>query len=179
MLKYCILTMSLCALINCIANAESFHSKNIIFTDYKNNTFISNDGGITWTSQNSSFQRPTLKDILFTDFRDNQFYSDDYGITWTTVEEETGINQKNLTGIKIYPNPTDAKSTLTVNLAIAGNLTISLNDLTGKELFKLYNAFTNAGEFTKTFSIETLPIGVYYLKITHNGNVAVEKIIRN
>jgi len=26
--------------------------------------------------------------------------------------------------------------------------------------------------------MEALPIGVYYLKISHNGNVAVEKVVR-
>ena len=48
----------------------------------------------------------------------------------------------------------------------------------GQELLEIHNGFTVEGTFTKTFSLKELPIGVYYLKIVHNGNVKVEKVIR-
>ena len=80
---------------------------------------------------------------------------------------------------KTYPNPTTATSTLSLDLEQAGILTITLNNLLGEELLELHNGFVDTGTYTQTFSIETLPIGVYYLKIIHNGNVKVEKVIRN
>jgi len=79
---------------------------------------------------------------------------------------------------RIYPNPTSNSATLTVDLATAGNLTVTLNNLLGQELLEIHSGFTDTGTFIKTFSIETLPKGVYYLKITHNGNVTVEKVVR-
>jgi len=81
--------------------------------------------------------------------------------------------------LKLFPNPTDGTTTLSLELESAGNLTITLNDLLGSELFELHNAFTDVGTFTKTFSMEKLPVGVYYLKIIHNGNTKVEKVIKN
>ena len=80
---------------------------------------------------------------------------------------------------KTHPNPTEATSTITLDWQAAGNLKITLNDLLGRELFELHNAFEDTGTFTKTFSIEALPLGVYYLKIIHNGNIKIEKVIRN
>jgi len=48
----------------------------------------------------------------------------------------------------------------------------------GQELFELHNAYTDADTFIKSFSIEELSIGMYYLKIIHNGNVKIEKIMK-
>lgn len=80
--------------------------------------------------------------------------------------------------IKIIPNPTKEIATITFDLETAGNLNITLTDLLGNELFELHNEFTQEGTFSKTFSLETFPVGVYYIKITHNGNVKIEKLIR-
>jgi len=80
--------------------------------------------------------------------------------------------------LQVSPNPTSNSAILTLDLATAGNLTVTVNNLLGQELFEIHSGFADTGTFTKTFSIETLPKGVYYLKITHNGNVTVEKVVR-
>ena len=95
-------------------------------------------------------------------------------------EPETSITEfPTITNTLVSPNPADETTTLSLELDVAGKLTITLIDLLGAELFELHNAFTDAGPFTKTFSIEKLPVGVYYLKIIHNGNTKVEKVIKN
>jgi len=83
-----------------------------------------------------------------------------------------------IANLQVSPNPTSNSATLTVDLVTAGNLTITVNNLLGQELLEIHSGFTDAETFTKTFSIETLPKGVYYLRIVHNGNVTVEKVIR-
>ena len=84
-----------------------------------------------------------------------------------------------ISGITITPNPTHNGTTLTFTLLTSGNLTITLVDLEGKELVEIHNAQTEAGEFTKTFSMSKFPKGVYFIKIKHNGNIKTEQIIRN
>jgi len=88
------------------------------------------------------------------------------------------INEPTVANLQVSPNPTSNSATLTVDLATAGNLTVTVNNLLGQELLEIHSGFADTGTFTKTFSIETLPKGVYYLKITHNGNVTVEKVVR-
>jgi len=94
-------------------------------------------------------------------------------------EQPVSINEPStVANLQVSPNPTSNSVTLTVDLVTAGNLTVTLNNLLGQELLEIHSGFTDAGTFTKTFSIETLPKGVYYLKIIHNGNVTVEKVVR-
>jgi len=99
------------------------------------------------------------------------------GYTWKSITV-LGIKEEAITNISLAPNPTDASTTLSFDLDVAGNLTITLTDLLGAELFELHNEFTAAGTFTKTFSLENILTGSYFLKINHNGNISYEKIIK-
>ena len=60
----------------------------------------------------------------------------------------------------------------------AGNIGITLIDLSGTELMQLHSSFEDARTFTKTFSIKHLSTGIYFLQISHNGNVRTEKIVK-
>ena len=107
-----------------------------------------------------------------------------YRVEYFKITEQVSIKEVDNDLLKeykvsIYPNPTSATSTLTLDLETQGSLIITLNNLLGQELSELHNAFTDAGTFTKTFSIADLPIGIYYLKIFHNGNLKIEKVIKN
>ena len=101
------------------------------------------------------------------------FDSSDINCKYLSIKEQASV------GSFISPNPSASGTTLTLDLLTAGNLTISLYNLLGEELLELHNSFTDAGIFSRTFSIEMLPIGVYYLKIIHNGNIKIEKVIKN
>lgn len=74
--------------------------------------------------------------------------------------------------VKVFPNP--AKDYLQVqNLQNIG-LMFSLYDVTGKEVLK--SSFINPNE-TKSIDVKELPIGVYYLKGSHERGQIIEKII--
>jgi len=88
------------------------------------------------------------------------------------------IEEENLINCFLSPNPTNSTVTMTLHLKDVGNLTVTLNNILGQELFEIYSGFTDTKILTKTFSVETLPLGVYYLNISHNGNVTVEKVVR-
>ncbi|MCL2039655.1 MAG: Omp28-related outer membrane protein [Bacteroidetes bacterium] len=94
------------------------------------------------------------------------------------VTVTSGIKATTITELKINPNPTKDNINVSLDLEIAGNLNISLANILGEELLGFYNKFTEAGTFADNFSIKTLPIGTYFLKINHNGNVIIEKIIK-
>jgi len=80
--------------------------------------------------------------------------------------------------LQVSPNPTSNSATVSFDLEKSGNLTVSLTNLLGQELFEIYSNFTLEGTFSKPFSLEALPKGVYYLRILHNGNVQMEKVVR-
>ena len=60
----------------------------------------------------------------------------------------------------------------------SGSVVISLIDLSGGELMQLHSSFEDVQYFKKVFSIKALSSGVYFLQISHNGIVRVEKIVK-
>ena len=96
----------------------------------------------------------------------------------TTLSKIVAINvsieiKDNLLGITIFPNPT--KGMLYVNsLADNLNLTISISDVSGKEVYfqSGLNLKSNA------IDIESLSKGIYFLKINNNIDQKIVKIIR-
>ena len=130
---------------------------------------------------NAELQLPTWLDPLFKQKIGAWEYDLDnvnQGFPITTCAGDLYIADAQIQHIIVFPNPTNATSTLTFDIASSGNLTITLTDLLGAELFELHNAFTDAGVFVKTFSIEALPVGIYYLKINHSGNIRMEKVVK-
>jgi hypothetical protein len=92
--------------------------------------------------------------------------------TITTIEEA-------ITNSSITPNPTSGETTLSFTVLTSGNLDIKLVNVSGQELLEIHNAYIEAGEFTTNVAMSKFPTGVYYLRISHNGNVTMEKVIRN
>ena len=93
--------------------------------------------------------------------------------------DDTHVEENNFVDCTISPNPTNSTATVTLYLKDIGNLTVTLHNPLGQEIMELHSGFTDTKIFTKTFSLEALAKGMYYLKIVHNGNVRVEKIIKN
>jgi len=177
------------------ANAPMFGLQDIACKDEMNCIAVggtgkvlrTTDGGETWTQEygdvgNGPAQMWILRQQLRVAYLGTKPIigsSQNDPIFWR--EKNTSILEPLLISLslQVFPNPTEAHTTVTVDLATAGNLTVTLNNLLGQELFEIHNDFADAGEFSRTFSLKELPIGVYYLKISHNGNVKVEKVIRN
>ena len=89
----------------------------------------------------------------------NMFFAD-------RIEEDcSGIEQAEETLLSFFPNPT--KSEITFSQAIEK---VEVIDLTGKAIL----TFTNA----KTINIESLPAGVYYLRLTNNDKAIMQKVIK-
>jgi len=81
--------------------------------------------------------------------------------------------------VNIFPNPTTHLLTVSLELKKNSNLELILCDVLGKEISELHNGFAEEGLFTKTFTIENLSKGVYFLRIsTDDGNnITMEKIV--
>ena len=78
--------------------------------------------------------------------------------------------------LKIYPNP--AKSSLTINMRIpsVSQARISLHDMLGNEVELL--AENASGSFDKTYDINNVRAGIYFIRINYNGqSTIVKKII--
>jgi len=97
---------------------------------------------------------------------------------WKSIEIYNSISEaiKNLQ-VNIYPSPTVESATVSFDLEKFCNLKIVLTDLSGSELFTVFDGFTVEGFFSKTFSTKNLSSGIYFLQILIDGKYTVEKLV--
>ncbi|MEE1119312.1 MAG: leucine-rich repeat protein, partial [Bacteroidales bacterium] len=79
--------------------------------------------------------------------------------------DESSLLEAEAENISFFPNPT--KSEITFSQAIEK---VEVIDLTGKAILTFSNA--------KTINIESLPAGVYYLRLTNNDKTIMQKVIK-
>jgi hypothetical protein len=79
----------------------------------------------------------------------------------------------------ITPNPTNGETKISYSIAEEGNINMVLINFLGQEIMKLESRHIGVGEHTKTFSIQDFPTGIYFLKLIHNENIIIEKLIKN
>jgi hypothetical protein len=79
-------------------------------------------------------------------------------------------------GLTVSPNPNDGEFQLSFNFATQDNLSISMINTLGQEVYLAsYPDF--AGQFSKTIAGDNLASGMYVLKIQHGNDVFVKKIL--
>ncbi len=80
-----------------------------------------------------------------------------------------------------YPNPSNPVSKIDFQLPFAGNVTIKVFDITGREVAKLIDENKEAGFYSVTFDGNNLASGVYFYRIQAEGEgqnfTAVKKLL--
>lgn len=87
------------------------------------------------------------------------------------------MNGKALTINAIYPSPAKEFVKLNINNNVTTNATIDIVDFKGKTIVS-QNATLMNGLTEKTFNITTLKAGMYMIRIIANGDVTIEKFIK-
>jgi len=78
--------------------------------------------------------------------------------------------------LKVLPNPNNGSFLLKFNVRDKADLTISLVDMIGQEVYRnIYPGFT--GDFTKQMELGKMPSGVYLLKLQHGSKLYVKKLV--
>jgi hypothetical protein len=86
-------------------------------------------------------------------------------------------NEKNLTILKIYPNPVVEQLNINLRLEKETNLSIKITDLLGNDIITLANERLAHGEHTKTYNMPTkLNAGIYFLRIMAGGEPVIKRI---
>jgi len=93
------------------------------------------------------------------------------GTTWADVtpEASASLNDNNISGLKMYPNPLKGNTLFLTSTANA-NMSVQIYDVLGKEVLKS-NVMNNA------VNVSGLNAGVYIVKITEEGKTATRKLV--
>lgn len=85
--------------------------------------------------------------------------------------------QGNIGSIRNYPNPFGHNTTIGYSLRQQGEVVIAVYDLLGTKVADVENAKSKSpGDYQTTFDASALPEGIYFLRMTLNGNSITSKI---
>jgi len=95
-----------------------------------------------------------------------------------TAEQASGISE-NISGVSlnIFANPVSHQLQVNLKSTLTGELSISLNDITGRQVRLLASGNQTAGEHYMQYNLADLPKGMYLLKFTIGTEELVRKII--
>lgn len=114
--------------------------------------------------------------VIFPNSQNTRILYDASGITPTGIVKNTEIPDK-FSLLQNYPNPfnpvTYIKFTIPNNLFV----TLSVFDLTGKEVARLINGELNPGSYTLDFDASKLSSGVYFYKLTAGEYSDIKKMM--
>jgi hypothetical protein len=161
----------------------------------------SSDGGVTFMNEVISTQQsPTNKpntDVRFGDYISCDFWHNKIVPVWTD-ERAGGYDQSIYTAVidlavgtepivsKIpsgfelkqnYPNPFNPSTTISFNLPQAGNIELSIFDINGKLVSKVYNGMMNAGAHSITWDGSNFSSGVYFYKLSEDNFTETKKML--
>jgi len=110
-----------------------------------------------------------FKDVNWTDS-----WTDFNPVTPTSVKDETII-----TGFRLdqnYPNPFNPATTISYQVATAGNVSLKVFDLLGNEVASLANEIQNAGAYSVNFDASKLASGIYMYQLSADNIIQVKKM---
>jgi hypothetical protein len=85
--------------------------------------------------------------------------------------------EKNLTFLKVFPNPVDDQISVVFKLEHESLVSIKIMDLLGNEVATLANERAGSGEQTKTYTIASrLASGIYFVRIVAGAETSVKRI---
>jgi len=77
----------------------------------------------------------------------------------------------------IYPNPTNGRIAIPLNLVKSGNIAIELYNSAGYRVSLIYQGQTSAGNKVIEADIQGLPAGIYYLRLTTTYAVEYSRLV--
>lgn len=95
-----------------------------------------------------------------------------YALHWGPIDEFNGIEEiYNVNSLTIYPNPSNSK--FTVKLPIQHRFSLSITDITGRNVYENKNAVG-----TTTIDASSFSSGVYFIKAINQRTVLIGKLIK-
>lgn len=143
-------------------------------------------GAFRWmTSYNYSGSQ---NDIAYKVIPDN---SGNILVTGTSFNDYATIKYSALTGIhgnnttipadfylkQNYPNPFNPSTKIEFSLPAAGNVKLSVYDISGREIQNLVDNYLNAGTYSVDFNASKLSTGTYFYRLTSGSFADIKKMI--
>ncbi|HLP15911.1 MAG TPA: glycoside hydrolase family 3 N-terminal domain-containing protein, partial [Bacteroidota bacterium] len=92
------------------------------------------------------------------------------GVEASSVPEEFGLRQN-------YPNPFNPSTTISFSLPAKSFVTLSVFDVEGRDVATLVSGEMNAGRYTRQWSAEGVPSGMYFYRLRAGAYTETKKLL--
>ncbi|MGE5425351.1 MAG: T9SS type A sorting domain-containing protein [Syntrophothermus sp.] len=80
--------------------------------------------------------------------------------------------------VSCYPNPSKENTTLRLQIPAEQMTTVTILDLTGKEIRQVYNGRLNSGIHSMEISTEDLPQGIFIIRMKTGASVVTSRLVK-
>jgi hypothetical protein len=87
-----------------------------------------------------------------------------------------GVNVQS-NDLRIYPNPAQEYTSISLNIEKASEVNMEVIDYTGKRIQTILNKHLTEGSFTTNLDVSNLAAGIYYIRITTGSTSVISKKI--
>lgn len=152
----------------------------VLFVGTDLGVFKSTDEGTTWVSYNSGLPSVPVYDLKYYQ-SSNKLLAATHGRgCWMfdlsgLGKDMFGEIPKTFNLSQNYPNPFNPESHIQFDIPSAGDVNLTVYDITGREVVTLINNRLNAGRFEVTFDGSKYSSGVYIYKLTLGNSYSATK----
>lgn len=146
---------------------------------------VEGNGSKTWTFNWKAPDKGTGKVVFYgaynSNFEGHKGSDHTFLSTLSALEHGTlSVNQmpKVYSSLSVYPKPANNQLNMTLTLKKLSHLFVEVTDTYGKNVFTVVNEMQN-GLINKQINTSNLPSGIYFLKLSFDGNTYSEKFIIN
>jgi hypothetical protein len=94
----------------------------------------------------------------------------------TVIEVDAGL-PKEFALAQNYPNPFNPTTVINYQLPVAGNVSLKVYDVLGKEVMTLVNGRQEAGDYNVSLNAASLSSGVYFYRLQSGNFVQTKKMM--
>lgn len=76
-----------------------------------------------------------------------------------------------------FPNPFNPSTTISYTLPASGEISLTVYDISGREIARLYDGYHSAGSYKAVFDGGNLPSGVYFARLTARDFTQTQKML--
>jgi len=106
----------------------------------------------------------------------NNFYIDDITLSNAPLSAESLEREIDL---NIFPNPTSQSTTVAMMLADPARVEITMIDMMGRKVMDVFAGQMMSGPHRLEVDMSGLPVGIYFLRMAVENNIAVKKVVKN
>jgi hypothetical protein len=161
-----------------VSGTNLFAASNIITTSgifLSSNIYLSSDNGKNWVAVNSGLPNTFVTSLVLSD---TVLFAGmgDSGVWRRSLSDFAASGVNNLPSsvaqsIISYPNPCTSSSTITFSSAESGAAEVTIFNLLGAEVARVYEGELSAGEHSFTWDASSAAPGMYECVVNVNGNV--------